>query len=94
MVEEKVEIAIGTDSLASNDKLSVLRELVTLLDNFVDLDFETVLKWGTLNGARALNLDSLLGSIEVGKKPGLVLLENFDFERMRPTQETTVKLFN
>jgi aminodeoxyfutalosine deaminase len=36
--------------------------------------FETMLKWATLNGAQALGFEDTLGSIEVGKKPGLSLL--------------------
>ena len=39
------------------------------------LDFETVLKWATLNGAEALGFQEKLGSIEVGKAPGLNLLK-------------------
>jgi cytosine/adenosine deaminase-related metal-dependent hydrolase len=38
------------------------------------LDFETVLRWATLNGAAALGFEAQLGSISVGKKPGLNLL--------------------
>jgi aminodeoxyfutalosine deaminase len=35
---------------------------------------ETLLKWATSDGAKALQLDSLLGSFEKGKKPGVALL--------------------
>jgi imidazolonepropionase-like amidohydrolase len=35
-----------------------------------------MLTWITSNGARALQMDDKLGSIEIGKKPGLVLIEN------------------
>ena len=37
--------------------------------------FETLLRWATLNGAMALGFDDELGSIEVGKRPGLLLLD-------------------
>ncbi len=39
------------------------------------VSFETLLQWATLNGARALGFEADLGSIEVGKTPGLNLLD-------------------
>ena len=35
-----------------------------------------MLTWITSNGARALQMEGKLGSIELGKRPGLVLIEN------------------
>lgn len=37
---------------------------------------ETVVEWATMGGARALGLDSVVGSIEVGKRADLVLIKN------------------
>ncbi|MBL1410729.1 amidohydrolase family protein [Sphingobacterium faecale] len=71
-------IAIGTDSLASNDTLSILDELKVLHRHFPELDFNKTLKWATINGAKALSLDEGLGSLEVGKTPGLLLLKNMN----------------
>jgi len=71
-------ICIGTDSLASNHRLSVFHELCTLKQYFPELEWEELLRWGTLNGARALQLDTITGSFEPGKKPGLVLLSGLD----------------
>lgn len=70
------DIALGTDSLASNDSLSILDELKVLHRHFTDLSFLETIKWATINGAKALGLDAILGSLEVGKRPGLVLLKN------------------
>ncbi len=66
------DICIGTDSLASNHQLSVLHELHTLKQHFDFMDWAALLRWGTLNGARALGMDARLGSIEPGKQPGLI----------------------
>ena len=30
--------------------------------------------WATINGAKALKMDKYLGSFEIGKKPGIVLI--------------------
>ena len=68
-------ICIGTDSLASNNQLSVLAELHTLKQHYPSLDWETLLQWATYNGACALNMQHQIGSIEVGKKPGIVCIK-------------------
>lgn len=57
-------ICIGTDSLASNFNLSVVDEMNVLLSNFPKLPVESVLKWATINGAKALNIDQNIGSIK------------------------------
>jgi imidazolonepropionase-like amidohydrolase len=38
--------------------------------------FQMLLKWATYNGAKYLCVDKTMGSIEVGKKPGLCVIEN------------------
>ena len=67
-------MTIGTDSLTSNWQLSVLDEMKTIARFQSYIPFEVLLRWATLNGAEALGFDKELGSIEVGKKPGLNLL--------------------
>jgi len=75
-LETGAQVCIGTDSLTSNWQLNILEEIKTILKYQSYLDFETVLQWATLNGAKALGFADVLGSIEVGKTPGLVLIEN------------------
>lgn len=88
LLAEHVEnITIGTDSLASNDSLSILDELKVIHENFKDLDFLTTIKWATINGAKALGLDNELGSLEVGKKPGLVLLKGVNMLKINDNVE-------
>ncbi|SKB73309.1 Cytosine/adenosine deaminase [Sphingobacterium nematocida] len=76
------EIAIGTDSLASNDTLNILDELKTLHKHFPELDFVKTVQWATINGAKALALEESLGSLEVGKTPGLLLVKNMNHFKM------------
>jgi len=78
LAEHLDNIALGTDSLASNDTLSILDELKIIHEYFKELDFLTTIKWATFNGAKALGLEQELGSLEVGKKPGLVLLKGMN----------------
>lgn len=87
MMDHTDKIVIGTDSLASNNTLSILEEMKVLHASFEDLDFLTTIKWATINGAKALNLDNTLGSLEVGKKPGLVLLKGMDMLRLNDKVE-------
>ncbi|MGB0932572.1 MAG: amidohydrolase family protein, partial [Chitinophagales bacterium] len=75
-IDANAQMTIGTDSLTSNWQLSVLEEMKTIARFQSYLDFETLLQWGTLNGAKALGFEADLGSIEVGKTPGLNLLSN------------------
>lgn len=81
-------ITIGTDSLASNQKLCILSEMKVLQKNIKDLYLENLLKWATINGARFLNLDNHLGSIAIGKIPGLNLISNVKNQKL--TDKSTV----
>lgn len=76
LLQNKLDICLGTDSLASNHQLSVLEEIKTLQLYFPHLSLALLLQAATLNGAKALGMDDVLGSFEKGKKPGVLLLEN------------------
>ncbi len=91
IVETGVNIAIGTDSYASSETISVFDQMMILLQEFPSISFAEVLKWSTLTGAKALNFEGKVGSFEVGKRPGLNLITNFDFTLMRPTSKSRIK---
>ncbi len=65
------KIAVGTDSLASNNALDMLAELYELQQAFPQISSSELIRWATLEGAVLLGLDQNLGSIEPGKRPGL-----------------------
>lgn len=87
---ENCDIVIGTDSLASNTTLSILSELKILQDNYPRLGLEELVRWATINGARALGEDERFGKIEPGLKPGLLLLQDLDLANLKFLPTTTV----
>jgi cytosine/adenosine deaminase-related metal-dependent hydrolase len=91
LIEEGCEIVIGTDSHASNSNLSILEELKTLQFNFPELGIGDMVRWATINGSKALQEEEWSGSIEAGKNPGLLLLENIDLRNMKLLPESSVR---
>jgi len=88
-----VHIAIGTDSLASNLRQSVFEELKAIRIHFADIPVDELIAWATINGAKALGIDSWAGTFEIGKRPGLNLIQNFDFVDQNITDKSTIKRF-
>jgi cytosine/adenosine deaminase-related metal-dependent hydrolase len=72
------KVCIGTDSLTSNWQLDVLEEMKTIARYQSFIPFADLLRWATLNGAEALQMDGELGSLEVGKSPGLLALSGLE----------------
>ena len=70
------KLCVGTDSLASNDSLSILEELKIIQENST-FDMNTLLKISCKNGAEALGFKNL-GSFEKGKIPGVNLIKPFE----------------
>jgi len=69
-------IIVGTDSYASNWSLNILDELKTIQEHHPQIPLAEMLGWATINGAHALQMGKHLGSFEIGKKPGVVVIEN------------------
>jgi aminodeoxyfutalosine deaminase len=83
-------ITIGTDSLASNHRLSVLEELKTIHRFYPDIALNDLIKCATKNGADFFGLNNF-GTIEKGKSPGLNLIGNMDVKNMALTEASTVE---
>ena len=84
--EHDALICLGTDSLASNDSLSMIEEIKAL----GDVPLAEAVKWATINGAKALGIDGEMGSVEQGKRPGLVLIEGVEMaDTLRLTPSAT-----
>ena len=82
LIEKDICVSIGTDGASSNNNLDLIEELKTasLLQKVSTLDpnvlnsYETI-AMGTIKGAEALGLDDEIGSIEVGKKADIILID-------------------
>jgi len=88
---EGCDIVTGTDSLASNDSLSILSELKTLQAYFPSISLEDLVRWATINGSRALGQEDIYGEIKSGKKPGLLLLDGVDLINLKLSPDTIVR---
>jgi cytosine/adenosine deaminase-related metal-dependent hydrolase len=83
-------LTLGTDSLASNYDLSILSEIKILRQHFPEVPLEEMLRWATLNGARALKVDDVFGRFAPGTRPGVLLLGPLQGQTLTP--ETAVKV--
>jgi cytosine/adenosine deaminase-related metal-dependent hydrolase len=72
---EDCRVVLGTDSLASNDELSIWSEIKTIQKSFPEISISNLLKSATSNGAKALKIEAKYGSFEKGKQPGVILIQ-------------------
>ena len=82
MLEQGVNVCLGTDGAASNNCLNMFHELslLTLIHKGTGRTPQCVsakegFRIATINGAKALGLEKEIGSIEVGKKADLAILD-------------------
>jgi 5-methylthioadenosine/S-adenosylhomocysteine deaminase len=82
LLDAGINVALGTDSAASNNDLDMLGEMKTaaLLGKGVAQDASAlpahkVLEMATINGARALGLADKIGSLETGKEADIVSID-------------------
>ena len=82
LMENDICVSIGTDGASSNNNLDLIEELKTasLLQKVSTLDPNVLnsheaIAMGTIKGAEALGLADEIGSIEVGKKADIILID-------------------
>ena len=82
MINKGINVSLGTDGAASNNTLNMFREihLASILNKAVTSDPKSVsayqaLKMATVNGAKAIQMQDKLGTIEVGKLADIILID-------------------
>lgn len=94
MINRHIPMAIGTDSLASNDKLSMHAEMIHLAET-TRIPLQEIFKMATLNAAKAVGLEKQMGSLEVGKLANLAIFDISQIDRENPlTRWLDAKAFN
>jgi cytosine/adenosine deaminase-related metal-dependent hydrolase len=74
MVKSGLKLCLGTDSLASNDSLSIFDEMKFLSETFADISPKDIVSMATINGAAALGLDTLFGRLTPGRRLKMIYL--------------------
>ncbi len=82
MIETGIPVGLGTDGCASNNDHDLMAEMdtaaklhkVALLDPCV-MDARTTLKTATIDGATAIGLSEVTGSLEKGKRADIILID-------------------
>src|SRR5204863_5453065 len=81
MLARKIPVSLGADGAARNNRLDMFTEMRTaaLLQKLAHgpeaLPAARVLRMATIDGARALGLDKDIGSIEVGKRADIIVVD-------------------
>ncbi|MGB4639147.1 MAG: amidohydrolase [Caldicoprobacterales bacterium] len=82
MIDKGITVSLGTDGAASNNNLSIMKEmaLAALISKGVReeptlIPATTALEMATVNGAKALGLDGDIGSLSPGNKADIILLD-------------------
>lgn len=82
LIEKGICVALGTDGCASNNDLDLFLEMDTAAKlhkvfsmNPEVVSAETALQMATINGARALGMEDITGSIEIGKRADIIVVD-------------------
>ncbi|MGN6618898.1 MAG: amidohydrolase family protein, partial [Ilyomonas sp.] len=65
-----------------NHSLDIVSEIKTIQENYPEILLTDLFQWAMINGAKALNIQDIAGSFEKGKKPGIVLIEGINNDKL------------
>lgn len=99
-IEAGIPVGLGSDSVASNNRVGILEEarFAALLQRSIHHDptllgSSDLLRLATLGGAAALGLDDRIGSLEPGKHADLIAVR-FDAPHLTPMADPVAALFH
>ncbi len=82
MLSRGITVGLGTDGCASNNNLDLFHEMDTAaklhkvhLSDPTVMDARTVLRMATIEGAKVLQMEQKIGSLEPGKKADVIVLD-------------------
>ncbi|MEX1376112.1 MAG: amidohydrolase [Eubacteriales bacterium] len=83
MLKKGINVCIGTDGGASNNNMDMLEEMHIgsviakgISRNPAAMNAQETIKMATINGAKALGIDNILGSLEKGKKADMIMFNH------------------
>lgn len=82
LIKAGISVGLGTDSCASNNDLDLFSEMdmaakihkVKTLDPTI-MDAEKVIKMATIQGAEAIGISKMTGSLEIGKQADIIIVD-------------------
>lgn len=97
-ISKGINVCLGTDGVGSGNNMNLFYHM-SMVDNLQKAKYEDpcvmdsyeVLKMATINGAKALGLDNEIGSIEVGKKADIIVVDLNDIT-MWPCVDSIIQL--
>ncbi len=75
LLREGINVALGTDSLASNQSLSILDEMRFVVANYKEVSPQDVLAMATVRGAKAVGMGDRVGRLSPGLEADLAAIE-------------------
>lgn len=98
LLNHNIPVALGTDGAASNNDLDMLQEMRSaafmakaVTQNPSALNAFQALEMATLNGARAMGIDAITGSLSIGKSADFIALD-FSEPEMQPVYHPVSQL--
>ena len=95
-LKEGILVSLGSDGASCNNNLNIFNEmrLASLIQKPIHgaevIDANTIFRMATIEGAKALHLQDEIGSIEVGKKADLVLIDLDSYSNSYAYSDETV----
>jgi cytosine/adenosine deaminase-related metal-dependent hydrolase len=95
-LKEGISVTLGADGAPCNNNLSIFNEmrLASLIQKPIHgtkvLDAQTIFRMATIEGAKALHIHDEVGSIEVGKKADLVLIDLDSYSNSYSDSDETI----